>query len=64
MVSHRPAVFTTYMYIGSFEASVAVNVVFLLLTATFFLLGIGDVLGNDAIVCMGGYLGLVTALTA
>ena len=40
------------------------NVVFLLLTATFFLLGIGDVLGNDAIVCMGGYLGLVTALTA
>ena len=58
------AVFTTYMCIGSFKVSVAVNVVFLLLTATFFLLGIGDVLGNDAIVRIGGYLGLVTALAA
>jgi succinate-acetate transporter protein len=28
------------------------------------LLGIGDVLGNDAIVRIGGYLGLVTALAA
>lgn len=58
------AVFTTYMWIGSFKVSVAVNIVFLLLTLTFLLLGIGDVLGNDAIVRIGGYLGLVTALAA
>lgn len=58
------AIFTVYMCIGSFKVSVAVNIVFILLTATFFLLGIGDVLGNDAIVRIGGYLGLVTALAA
>lgn len=58
------AVFTSYMWIGSFKVSVAVNIVFLLLTATFLLLGIGDVLGNDTIVRIGGFLGLVTALAA
>jgi uncharacterized protein len=58
------AVFTSYMWIGSFKVSVAVNILFLLLAATFFLLGIGDVLGSDAIVVLGGYVGLVTALVA
>lgn len=58
------AVFTAYMWIGSFKVSVAVNIVFLLLTPTFLLLGIGDVLGNDTITYVGGYLGLVTALAA
>lgn len=58
------AVFTAYMWIGSFRVSVAVNIVFTLLTATFLVLGIGDVLGNDTIVVVGGYLGLVTALLA
>ena len=58
------AVFTAYMWIGSFKVSVAVNILFLLLTATFFLLGLGDVLGSDAIVVLGGYVGLVTALVA
>ena len=58
------AVFTAYMWIGSFKVSVAVSIVFLLLTATFLLLGVGDVLGNDAIVRLGGYLGLITALAA
>lgn len=58
------AIFTIYMCIGSFKVSVAVNIVFILLTATFFVLGIGDVLGNDSLVRIGGYLGLVTALGA
>jgi uncharacterized protein len=52
------------MWIGSFKVSVAVNILFLLLGATFFVLGIGDVLGSDTIVVLGGYLGLVTALVA
>jgi succinate-acetate transporter protein len=52
------------MWIGSFKVSVAVNILFLLLTATFFLLGLGDVLGSDGIVVLGGYVGLVTALVA
>ena len=58
------ALFTAYMWIGSFKVSVAVNILFLLLTATFFVLGLGDVLGSDAIVMLGGYLGLTTALVA
>lgn len=58
------AIFTIYMCIGSFKVSVAVNIVFILLTATFLVLGIGDVLGNDSLVRIGGYLGLVTALGA
>ena len=56
--------FTAYMWIGSFKVSVAVNIVFLLLTATFFVLGIGDLMGSDAIVNIGGYLGIITAFPA
>lgn len=57
-------IFTAYMWIGSFKVSIAVNIVFLLLTVTFFVLGIGDLLGSDSVVRIGGYLGIVTALAA
>ena len=42
-------IFTAYMWIASFRVSVAVNVVFLLLMVTFFVLGIGDAAGNETI---------------
>lgn len=57
-------IFTAYMWIGSFKVSVAVNIVFLLLTATFFILGIGDVMGSESIPVIGGYVGLATAIAA
>jgi uncharacterized protein len=57
-------IFTAYMWIASFRVSVAVNVVFLLLTVTFFLLGIGNAGTHENIVHAGGYFGLATALAA
>jgi succinate-acetate transporter protein len=56
--------FTAYMTIASFRVSRAVNVVFLLLTPTFFLLGVGDYAGLGDVVKLGGVLGLVTAAAA
>jgi succinate-acetate transporter protein len=41
-----------------------VNIVFLLLTATFFLLALGHIMGIDALDVAGGYAGIVTAIGA
>lgn len=57
-------IFTAYMWIGSFRVNTAVMLVFLLLTATFFILGIGDLLGNALVRHIGGYVGIATALVA
>jgi succinate-acetate transporter protein len=57
-------IFTLYMWIASFRVSVAVNLVFLLLTITFLLLGIGDSAANDSLVKAGGWCGLATAAVA
>ena len=57
-------IFTTYMWVASFRVSVAVNLVFLLLAATFFLLGIGNANGTDSIVHAGGWVGIATAAAA
>ena len=57
-------IFTAYMWIGSLRVSVAVSVVFLLLAATFFLLGIGELTGSAGIAQIGGYVGLATAIVA
>src|SRR4051794_20564222 len=57
-------IFTTYMWIASFRVSVAVSLVFVLLAATFIVLGIGDAGGNEDIVKIGGYIGIATAIAA
>lgn len=58
-------IFTAYMWIGSFRVNMAVMLVFLLLTATFFVLGVGDLLGGgNAISRIGGFIGIATALVA
>ena len=57
-------IFTAYMWVASFRTNAAVNLVFLLLTITFFVLGIGDAGGNDTISKLGGWLGLATAVAA
>lgn len=57
-------IFTAYMWIASFRTTMAVNVVFLLLAITFFVLGIGDAAANESISKLGGYLGLLTAAAA
>jgi succinate-acetate transporter protein len=57
-------IFTGYMWIASFRVSVAVNAVFLLLTITFILLGIGESGAHEHIIKAGGYVGLATAVAA
>lgn len=58
------AIFTAYMWVASFRVSVAVNLVFFLLTITFVLLGIGESSASDSLVKAGGWLGLATAAVA
>jgi uncharacterized protein len=57
-------IFTAYMFIASLRTTGAVAVVFLLLTATFIILGIGNAADKTGIVKLGGWVGLATALAA
>jgi uncharacterized protein len=57
-------IFTTYMWVASFGVSGAVNLVFVLLAITFYLLGIGEWSGHENIAKAGGYVGLATAAAA
>ena len=63
-------IFTAYMFIASLRTTGAVALVFLLLTITFFVLGIGNssLAGTTNVtngtIKLGGYLGIVTAIAA
>jgi succinate-acetate transporter protein len=57
-------IFTTYMFVASLRTTGAVALVFLLLSITFILLGIGNSGGNESIIKWGGYIGLATAAAA
>jgi succinate-acetate transporter protein len=57
-------IFTTYMFVASLRTTAAIALVFVLLAATFFLLGIGNARGTDSIVKAGGWCGLATAIAA
>jgi len=57
-------VFTGLMALGSFKTNVATAVVFVLLFATFILLGLGDLQTNINITHVGGYVGIATAIAA
>jgi uncharacterized protein len=58
------AIFTTYMFVASLRTTAAVSLVFLLLAATFILLGAGNSGGNTNVIKWGGYIGLATAAAA
>jgi succinate-acetate transporter protein len=57
-------IFTTYMFVASLRTTGAIALVFLLLAATFFLLGIGNSSGTEGLVEAGGWCGLATAAAA
>jgi succinate-acetate transporter protein len=57
-------VFTVYMWLGSLALNRAVQLVFLSLWITFFLLAAGDLAGMASLHVAGGYMGLVTAALA
>ncbi|MBC7119958.1 MAG: acetate uptake transporter [Candidatus Methanosuratus sp.] len=55
---------TLYLWIASLKAPLVNCMVFLFLTLTFFVLGIGDITGISIISKAGGALGLLTAALA
>jgi succinate-acetate transporter protein len=63
-------IFTAYMFIASLRTTAAVSAVFLLLTITFIILGIGNssLAGTHSVtnstIKLGGYFGLATAIVA
>jgi succinate-acetate transporter protein len=57
-------IFTLYMFVASLRTTAAVALVFLLLTLTFFALGIGNAGAHTSIVKLGGWLGIATAAAA
>src|SRR3954468_21237245 len=57
-------IFTAYMFIASLRTTAAIALVFVLLAATFFILGIGEWTTTEGIVKFGGWVGLATALAA
>jgi uncharacterized protein len=57
-------IFTTYMFIASLRTTAAIALVFFLLAATFFLLGIGEAGGSTGLAKVGGWVGLATAAAA
>ncbi len=57
-------VFTAYMLIASLAGAKAVQVVFFLLTLTFFALALGKWNASDTWTHLGGFLGILTACAA
>jgi uncharacterized protein len=57
-------IFTTYMFIASLRTTAAISLVFVLLAATFFVLGIGNAGAHANVTKIGGWLGLATAAAA
>jgi succinate-acetate transporter protein len=57
-------VFTLYMWIASFRHTTVLQLVFLTLWITFFLLAAGELRGSAALHTAGGYAGLLCAALA
>jgi succinate-acetate transporter protein len=57
-------IFTLYMCVASLRTTLAIFVVFALLTVTFALLGIGNAGAHPNLVKAGGWFGLATAAAA
>ncbi len=57
-------IFTAMLFLCTFASPRALQLLFLLLTVTFILLGIGNSGGNASIVHAGGYVGIATGALA
>jgi uncharacterized protein len=57
-------IFTAYMWIASLRTTVAISLVFILLAATFFILGIGNANASSNVIKIGGWVGIATAAAA
>lgn len=56
--------FTFYMWIAALKLNLTTNLIFLLLTLAFVVLGIGDITGIPIIQMIGGIIALLTAFAA
>jgi hypothetical protein len=57
-------IFTTYMFVASLRTTAAIALVFVLLAAAFFLLGIGNANESTGLVEVGGWVAMATAIAA
>lgn len=57
-------VVTTYLWVSTFRLNWGLWAVFLVLQSAFYLLGIGNVLGIDSLVVVGGYVAILDAFLA
>jgi succinate-acetate transporter protein len=57
-------IFTVILWVAALRTTAALALLFTLLAATFFVLGLGDVAHSEGMTRAGGYLGLVTAAVA
>jgi uncharacterized protein len=57
-------VYTGILFLCTFASTRALSLLFLLLTITFILLGIGNAGASNGIIHAGGYFGIATALVA
>lgn len=57
-------IFTLVMWFGTFKTNLGLFMTFLLLWPTYFLLGVGNIIGNVGLLHAGGYLGILTAIAA
>src|SRR4051812_14876647 len=57
-------IFTSYMFVASLRTTAAIATVFLLLAATFIVLGIGNANDSTDLIKVGGWLGIATAVAA
>jgi hypothetical protein len=57
-------IFTTYMFVASLRTTAAIALVFILLAATYFILGIGNAGNHTNVIKIGGWVGLATAAAA
>ena len=57
-------IFTAYMFIASLRTTAAISLVFILLAATFFILGFANYGGHTNGIKVGGWVGIATAIAA
>lgn len=57
-------VFTLFMFFGTLKAARMLQFVFLSLTVLFALLAVGNIAGNEAIIHVAGWVGLVCGASA
>ena len=57
-------VFTLFMFFGTLKAARALQFVFLSLTVLFALLAFGNIAGNEAVIHVAGWIGLVCGASA